>query len=113
MPRTLEEILAELPPERQAAIEARTAELVRLHELRLRFRKTQTEVAQTMGVGQDTISRLERRGDMLLSTLRHYVESMGGTLEMVVHLPGQPPVVIDPIGAEPARARRRSKAATP
>jgi DNA-binding XRE family transcriptional regulator len=97
MPRTLEDILAELPPERRAKIEARTEELIELHKLRQTVGKTQAEVAATMGIGQDTVSRLERRGDMLLSTLRHYVESMGGRLDLVVHLPGEAPVVIDPL----------------
>ena len=40
-------------------------------------------LAAALGVGQDTISRLEKRCDILLSTLRHYVESMGGKLELI------------------------------
>jgi hypothetical protein len=46
-------------------------------------------------VGQDTISRLEKRSDMLLSTLRRYVEAMGGKLELVAQFPDRPPMVID------------------
>jgi hypothetical protein len=38
---------------------------------------------------------LEKRSDMLLSTLRRYVEAMGGTLELVAQFPNRPPVVID------------------
>ena len=53
-------------------------------------------------MGQDTISRLEKRSDMLLSTLRHYVESMGGKLELVAQFPNRPPVVIDHLGIEKA-----------
>jgi DNA-binding XRE family transcriptional regulator len=108
MARTLEEILAELPPERRAKIEAAAEDLIELHKLRHKTGKTQAEVAATMGVGQDAVSRLERRGDMLLSTLRHYVESMGGTLNLVVHLPGEAPVVIDPLSVTPGQ---RSKSA--
>ncbi|MBU3694835.1 MAG: helix-turn-helix domain-containing protein [Rhodocyclaceae bacterium] len=108
MPRTLEEVIAALPAEQRARIEARTAEIVALHMLRKTVGKTQSEVAQTLGVGQDTVSRLERRGDMLLSTLRQYVESMGGTLHLVVHMPGEPPVFIDPLrgnaGQQPGTA---------
>jgi hypothetical protein len=63
MARTLEEILAELPPERRAKIEAAAADLIELHKLRHKTGKTQAEVAATMGVGQDAVSRLERRGD--------------------------------------------------
>jgi hypothetical protein len=57
-------------------------------------------LALALGVGQDTISRLEKRSDMLLSTLRHYVESMGGKLELVAQFPNRPPVVIDHLGLE-------------
>lgn len=112
MGRTLEEVIASLPADEQAQIEARTAELIELHQLRQRSGKTQSEVAETMGVGQDSISRLERHGDMLLSTLSHYVESLGGTLELVVRLPGLPPTVIDPISARLAHPKKRDRAAT-
>jgi len=69
-----------------------------LNDLRRNARQTQEDLAAALGVGQDTISRLEHRHDMLLSTLRHYIESVGGRLELVVTLPGQPPVVIEPVG---------------
>ncbi|MDP2370488.1 helix-turn-helix domain-containing protein [Rhodoferax sp.] len=55
----------------------------------------QDELLATLGVGQDTISRLEKRSDMLLSTLRRYVEAMGGKLELVAQFPDRPPMVID------------------
>ena len=51
--------------------------------------------ARTLGVGQDTISRIEKRSDMLLSRLRRYVEAMGGRLELVGQFPDRPPMVID------------------
>lgn len=60
----------------------------------------QEDLAAALGVGQDTISRLEKRSDMLLSTLRHYVESMGGKLELIAQFPNRPPVVIDRLGVE-------------
>jgi hypothetical protein len=53
-----------------------------------------------------TISRLEKRSDMLLSTLRHYVESMGGKLDLVAQLPNRPPVVIKHLGAEQTPRRK-------
>lgn len=53
-------------------------ELATLKDLRQAAQQTQEQLAAALGVGQDTISRLEKRGYMLLSTLRHYVESMGG-----------------------------------
>jgi hypothetical protein len=41
------------------------------------------------------ISRLEKRSDMLLSTLRGYIEAMGGKLELVAYFPNRPPVTIE------------------
>lgn len=78
MARKLDEVMAALPKERQRRVEARAMELATLKDLRLAALQTQEQMAAALGVGQDTISRLERRSDMLLSTLRHYVESMGG-----------------------------------
>ena len=77
---SLDEIMASFSEEDRERIEARAAELVTLYELRKAVQKTQKQMAETLGVRQDTISRLENRSDMLLSTLRRYVEGMGGTL---------------------------------
>jgi len=94
MAKKLDDILAALPKQRRSAIENRAMELATLKDLRHASEKTQKELAELLGVGQDTISRLEKRSDMLLSTLRHYVESMGGELELVAQFPNRPPVVI-------------------
>lgn len=72
--------------------------MVRLKDLRKGAGKTQEDLAAALGVGQDTISRLEKRSDMLLSTLRHYVESVGGQLSLVARFPDRPAVVIDHLG---------------
>jgi len=100
MARKLDDVMAALPDARRQRIEARAMELATLKDLRLAAQKTQQQLAAELGVGQDTISRLEKRSDMLLSTLRHYVESMGGKLELVAHFPNRPPVVIDHLGSE-------------
>ena len=76
----------------------RAAELVTLYDLRMAVQKTQKQMAETLGVRQDTISRLENRSDMLLSTLRRYVEGMGGTLALVAQFPDRPPMVIHKLG---------------
>jgi len=95
MARKLDDVMAALPPKRRARIERRAQELASLKDLRQAAEKTQTDLAQTLGVGQDTISRLEQRCDMLLSTLRRYVEAMGGKLELIAQFPNRPPVDID------------------
>ena len=71
MARKLDEVMAALPKERQRRVEARARELATLKDLRLAALQTQEQLAVVLGVGQDTISRLEKRSDMLLSTLRH------------------------------------------
>ena len=98
MAKRLDDVMAALPVKRRAKIVQRAQELASLKDLRQAVEQTQEDLASTLGVGQDTISRLEQRSDMLLSTLRRYVEGMGGTLELVAQFPNRPPVVIDHLG---------------
>ena len=95
MVKNLDDVLNTLPPKRRAKVAARAHELATLKDLRLAAAQTQQELALALGVRQDTISRLEQRSDMLLSTMRRYVEAMGGTLDLVVKFPNRPSVVID------------------
>lgn len=92
MARTLSDKLSTLPTDRRKRIEDRATELIdqelTLRELRKALDLTQTALAKRLDVGQDTVSRLERRTDMLLSTLQDYVESLGGRLELNVEFPG-------------------------
>lgn len=60
---------------------------------------TQTELAKELGVGQAAIAKLERRPDLLLSTLRSYIAAAGGTLRLVVELPGGDEVELSLDGA--------------
>lgn len=108
MARKLDDVIATLPASRRKRIEKRAQELATLKDLRLAVAKTQIELAAELGVGQDTISQLEKRSDMLLSTLRHFVESMGGTLELIARFPNRPPVSIEHIGAERTTRRKVS-----
>lgn len=78
--------LRQLPEMSEAieAMEAESAEADRIYAMSLAMIRdagelTQVEVAQRMGVGQGSVSKLERRDDMLLSTLRHYLEATGAT----------------------------------
>jgi transcriptional regulator with XRE-family HTH domain len=92
-----------LPAARRAKIEARVAGIIAeeksLHDLRKAMNRTQVAMARKLGVGQDSISRLEHRADMLLSTLDEYVQALGGQLHLVVEFPDRPPVRIPELGA--------------
>ena len=94
MATKLEDVLSALPAKRQSKITARAAELATLRDLRIAASQTQADMALALGVRQDTISRLEQRSDMLLSTMRRYVEAMGGQLDLVVKFPNRPSVKV-------------------
>jgi transcriptional regulator with XRE-family HTH domain len=107
--RSLDQVLASLPPKRRAKIERRASELATLKEVREAVERTQEDLAARLGVGQDTVSRIERRSDILLSTLRRYVEAMGGELELIARFPNRTPLVIDHLAAKaPVATKRRA-----
>lgn len=101
--KTLEQKIKELSPARRKKIAARADQLIAeemsLRELRRAHKLTQARMAETLGIGQDQVSRLEQRSDLLLSTLRGYVEAMGGRLTIVAEFPHQKPVFLSGIGA--------------
>ena len=85
-------------------VETRTAELIAeemtLRELRKARKLTQVRMAKQLGITQDSVSRLEKRSDLLLSTLRKTVEAMGGNLSLVAEFPDRAPVVLSGIAAD-------------
>src|ERR1039458_5483349 len=102
MARTLNEIIADLPATERRKIEARAKQLIAeemsLQDLRKAVGKTQTAVAKRLKVGQDAVSKLEKRSDMYISTLRGFVQAMGGELELVAQFPNRPPVRLEELG---------------
>jgi len=98
MAKTLKEKMASLSPARRKKVEARAAELIAeeksLRDLRQALALTQERMAESLGIGQEGISRLEKRSDLLISTLRDYVEAMGGELRLVAEFPDRPPVIL-------------------
>ena len=56
-------------------------------------------MASDLGINQENVSRIERRTDLLISTLSGYVEAMGGRLRLVAEFPDRPPVTLTGIGA--------------
>ena len=105
--KTLNQKIREMGAARRKKIERRAAQLIAeemsLRELRRAHKLTQERVAETLGIGQDQVSRLEQRSDLLLSTLRSYVEAMGGRLKIVAEFPRRNPVLLSgfaSLGAE-------------
>jgi DNA-binding transcriptional regulator YiaG len=88
--RSFAELRARMSPEAQAkaATEAqRLAEEMDLAEVRRALRLSQDELAQTLRIGQGSVAKIERRADMYVSTLRRFIEAMGGELEIVARFP--------------------------
>lgn len=85
MAKKFRDLIEAMPPARRARIRQRTEHLLAdlpLQELRRARELTQEEMAEALEVNQATISKLERRSDMYVSTLRRFVEAMGGELEI-------------------------------
>ena len=79
------ELTDSLPKARRDRIDAKKVVLrseMDLAELRNDLALTQVALARAIGVGQAEVSKLEKRADMLISTLRKMIEAMGGTLEI-------------------------------
>jgi len=122
MGRTLDQVIAELPPERRERVDARYRELKQevegLRELREIAGKAQLDVAAALHIKQPSVSKIEKQTDMYLSTLRGYVEAIGGRLELVVKLPKRPVLHLHQLGdalgagdiasAKTERRRRKS-----
>jgi len=104
MAKTLNQVMDSLPAKRRKRIEARGREKLNeyltLQELRKAQEMTQVELAKTLNIKQENISRLEKRSDMMISTLRGYVEAMGGQLDLTVRFPGRDPVSLPHFGQD-------------
>jgi transcriptional regulator with XRE-family HTH domain len=118
MPANVNDIIRKLSPARRKKVEARAAQLIAeemtLRELRHSRKLTQVRMAKVLGITQDSVSRLEKRSDLLLSTLRKTVRAMGGNLSLVAEFPDRAPVVLSGIAEDEsgptATGRRRAHA---
>lgn len=101
MPINVNDKIRKLSPALRKKVEARAAQLIAeemsLRELRRARKLTQAAMAKTLGITQDSVSRLEKRSDLLLSTLRKTIEAMGGNLSLVAEFPDRAPVVLSGI----------------
>lgn len=98
MAKTTQDFFELLPARARAQAEARAealiAEELTLRDLRQARALTQKRMSELLGVEQENVSRLERRSDLLLSTLKSYVAAMGGSLRLVAEFPDRPPVTL-------------------
>ena len=119
MSTTLQSIIEEFSAEDQKLIQNKASvlasEMIRhadsLAEIRAALVKTQDEVARVLNVRQNAVAQLEKRSDLLLSTLRKYVEAMGGELTVAVRTGAGTVIMLDslsslarPVGAHTAMA---------
>jgi transcriptional regulator with XRE-family HTH domain len=104
MARNVNDIIKKLSPRQRKKVEARAAQLIAeemtLQQLRRARKLTQQKVAKSLRIGQEGVSRLEKRSDLLISTLRSYVEAMGGNLSLVAQFPDRAPVVLSGVAEE-------------
>jgi transcriptional regulator with XRE-family HTH domain len=109
-----EEVLARESQEMQTWVEQRAAELIAeemsLRELRRLRKLTQARLAKKLKIGQEGVSRIEKRTDLYLSTLRGYVEAMGGKLTLMVEFPDRQPVILVGLGEDANQKSSEKKA---
>jgi transcriptional regulator with XRE-family HTH domain len=106
MPVNVNEIITKLSAAQRKTVEARAAELIAeemtLRQLRRARKLTQVRMAKALGISQDGVSCLEKRSDLLLSTLRKTVEAMGGSLSLIAEFPDRPSVLLSSLGGNDA-----------
>lgn len=118
MATTLKKMMGNLSVERRRRVDARAkvliAEELTLRDLRNARDLTQERMGEILGIGQDSVSRIEKRSDLLLSTLRDVVRAMGGSLELVAQFPDRPPVMLGGLtgtSKDETKPKRKGKAA--
>ena len=91
MAKNLKQLLSERSLESQERITHMAEEMlleVRLQALREQLALSQAEVAKAMGISQPSVVAIEQRGnDIKLSTMKRYIEAMGGKLRLNVEMP--------------------------
>jgi transcriptional regulator with XRE-family HTH domain len=84
------ELRSRIPAGRRHATDRKVAQALKempLHRLREARRLTQKQMAEAMHIDQSRVSKIERRTDLYLSTLRNFVSALGGELELVARFP--------------------------
>ena len=93
----LNDYVAELPADRQQAINNKSkilSQSIELAKLRKIKQLKQTELAAIMGVSQASISKVESGKDIQLSTLQNYVRALGGEVSIIAKMPNLDVILI-------------------
>lgn len=109
-------LVAKMRPEAHARIAEKTAALraeMPLHELRAALDLSQKQIADLLKIDQPAVSRLEKRADMLLSTLSRFVAAMGGTLELRADFPNGSVRIVELAGLNATVVRSSSPPVDP
>jgi transcriptional regulator with XRE-family HTH domain len=82
-----------------------------LRQVRRLRKLTQARLSKKLKIGQEGVSRIEKRSDLYLSTLRSYLEGVGGELTLIVKFPDHPPVILAGFGEndESKKAKKKAK----
>lgn len=91
--KNFKNLVGSLPAKRRARIEHRTNEMLidmLPAEIRRNMGVTQKKLAEKIGITQPALSKLENQDDMQISTLRRFVNALGGQLEIIAHFPQKP-----------------------
>jgi transcriptional regulator with XRE-family HTH domain len=111
---SLDEMLSRQSEESRRRIEQMAAELIaeelNLREVRRLRKLTQARLSKKLKIGQEGVSRIEKRTDLYISTLRSYIEGVGGKLKLVVELPDRPPVLLSGLGEDQGKKTPKKKA---
>src|SRR5690348_13394775 len=115
MPVNVRDKIEKLSATQRKKVEDRSANLIAeemsLRDLRKARKLTQARVAKTLGITQDSVSRLEKRSDLLLSTLRKTVKAMGGDVRILAEFPDRAPVLLSDLPEDdPPRKTSRKNA---
>jgi transcriptional regulator with XRE-family HTH domain len=114
MGRRIDEVIAKLPKERRQRVAKKASVMAKemisyadsLGMVRKALSRTQSQMGEELGLPQNAVSQLEGRSDLLLSTLRRYVNALGADLDLVVRMKDGSQVVLTGLGEAPPSAAR-------
>lgn len=103
MARKFSELKEKMNPESRAKSQALAAEMMavmELAELRRTQNISQDALAQRLEKGQPAVAKLESRDDPHVSTVRDYIEALGGRLDIVAHMPNNETILLKTLSSK-------------